>query len=60
MSSEGRGRKFAPRGAKRDDRRTKCGPKDRVAKPRVHLLTPTNYFLISQLRKDPTVPYQGH
>ena len=57
MSSEGRGRKFAPRGAKRDDRRTKCGPKDRVAKPRVHLLTPTNYFPICQLRTSPTVPF---
>ena len=25
----------------RADRRTKCGPKDRAAKPRVHLLTST-------------------
>ncbi len=29
----------------RADRRTKCGSKDRVAKPRAHLLTPTSFFL---------------
>ena len=51
MPSGGRGRKFTPRSAQRDDRRTQCGPKARAAQPRVHLLTPTNYFLIYHVLK---------
>ena len=31
LPSGGRGRRITPRRAKRDDRRTKCGPQDRAA-----------------------------
>ncbi len=34
----------------RADRRTKCGPKDRAAQPRVHLPAPTNLFEARQIR----------
>jgi len=51
LITNGRGTVFGRQGPEvrteaslRADRRTKCGPKDRAAEPRVHLLTPTNFL----------------